>query len=433
MKKIVLAEVSEKSPAALCASLTFLLALNFSSLPLPVLAQGKALPKAGFSNYSRLPSVGGVHLQEGEDRPAGAPENIYNPGEPSLQHKLVRWEARHMPLKVYVSPGKRLQEEAIQTINAQRPQEVLSMLSTNPQSLLNLADCPGWTPELSAAAIHGIEQWKEFQNEGLFSFEFVNDPSLANIFLFWTDRFTGDEGVGGVSTDGNTVAVLYDANEVHSKEAGLGKPIQGTPVIIELRVSDSFDKIQKNAAHEFGHALGIKEHSPYNQDLMCVNGIARLLSNADKATIRWLYKQRPQYIMLPPVLPRFSAAYPAQSSKNTVSQNDAPPQDSGSGSSYRVNLNQSRAEAENPAPESSRQINYERKIPARESLPEKQVYQSPLRDKNGFLIDPLKVEKKVERVKKNKEAKSREKTERAQTENTDESSKAEPEKASDGY
>lgn len=279
----------------------------------PTMAQTRSLPKANFSNYSgnqsNLPNAGGLSLQEGQDRPRGAPAEVYNPGEPSLQHKLVRWESRFMPLKVWISPGKKLSDKPISQINQTRPQEVLGLMKSDP-SFSSLQQCAGWTPGMSSAAAVGIEQWKEFQGEGLFSFEFVEDPTLANILLFWSDGFTGDEGVGGVSTGGNTVAVLYDANEVRAKEAANGgQPLQGTPVIIELRADESFDKLQGRAAHEFGHALGIKEHSPFNQDLMCVNGIVRQLSPSDKATIRWLYRQRTPLLMLPPVIARGGGAY----------------------------------------------------------------------------------------------------------------------------
>lgn len=289
--------------------------LTLSITSSPVNAQSRALPKAGFNNYSgaALPNAGGLSLQQGDSRPAGAPPQVYNPGEPTLGHKLVHWEAKYMPLRIWISPGKKLTEEPISQINAQRPQEVLALLKADP-TFSSLAACSGWTPSLNAAVQSGIEQWREFQNEGLFSFEFVDDPTKANIFVFWTERFVGDEGAGGVSTAGNTVAVLYDANEVRAKEASYGGQLPGTPVIIELRSNnETYDKLQARAAHEFGHALGIKEHSPFNEDLMCVNGIANTLSTSDKATIRWLYKQRPQYVMLPPVLAAGQAAQQAQS------------------------------------------------------------------------------------------------------------------------
>ena len=297
-------------------------------------AQAQSRPVSRFNTYSGngspLPSGAGLRLQEGQERPKGAPAGVYNPGEPKLNYKLVRWESRFMPLKVWISPGKKLEEEPISLINAQRPQEVLQLLRGDP-TLNSLPQCPRWDQEMTSAAKSGIEQWKEFENEGLFSFVFVDDPSMANIFLFWTERFVGDEGVGGVSTGGNTVAVLYDAREVHTREAAAGQPLQGTPVIMELQVLPDYEKLQARVAHEFGHALGIKEHSPFNEDLMCVNGIAKYLSASDKATIRWLYHQQPAYVMLPPVLPRFAAQPPANGQAAQQSANNDTGQRSGGG------------------------------------------------------------------------------------------------------
>jgi predicted Zn-dependent protease len=51
------------------------------------------------------------------------------------------------------------------------------------------------------------------------------------------------------------------------------------------------------SAHEFGHALGIKAHSPYRDDIMHENRIVNQLSPADKTTIRNLYRSKPAYVM----------------------------------------------------------------------------------------------------------------------------------------
>ena len=57
------------------------------------------------------------------------------------------------------------------------------------------------------------------------------------------------------------------------------------------------EKMIGSAAHEFGHALGIKAHSPYRDDLMYENNVVNRLSPADKSTIRYLYKTKPGYVM----------------------------------------------------------------------------------------------------------------------------------------
>lgn len=271
----------------------------------PASAQNKALPRAGFSNYSganinNLPSAGGVHLGEGEDRKLNAPPEVYNPGEKQLGMKLVRWESRHMPIRVWVSEGGKLPEEPFSELQAHRPQEVLQMMLSG-RDLRSLPQCPGWTPDMTQAAINGIEQWRELQNEGLFAFEFVDEPSRAQVMVFWVDRFVDSDAPGGSSVHGNTSATLFDANLVHNVERRDGRPAQGAPVIIELKVNGEPDRLQADTAHEFGHALGIKEHSPYRQDIMCVNRQTLMLSPSDKATMRWLYRQPVQFVMLPPV------------------------------------------------------------------------------------------------------------------------------------
>jgi hypothetical protein len=272
------------------------------SLPPAALAQNRSLPRAGFNTYNGgpLPNAGGIHLGGGDERAANAPPEVYNPGEKQLEMKTVRWENRHMPLRVWISPGGKLPEEPFSQVQAHRPQEVLNMLMSG-QDLAALPQCPGFSPEMVQSAANGIEQWRPFQNEGLFSFQFVDDPSQAQIMVFWVDRFIDSEQPGGSSVHGNTVATLFDADLVHTTEARDRRPVQGAPVIIELKVNGETDKLQADAAHEFGHALGIKEHSPYRQDIMFVNRQVMFLSPSDKATIRWLYKQRTPYVMLPPV------------------------------------------------------------------------------------------------------------------------------------
>ncbi len=317
---------------------SILLCLSLGLLMAPsAIAQNKALPRSGFSNYSganmnNLPSAGGVHLGDGEDRNLNAPPEVYPPGEKQLGMKLVRWEPRHMPIRVWVSPGGRLPEEPFSEIQANRPREVLNMMLAG-QDLNNMPQCPGWTSDMTQAAINGIEQWRELQNEGLFAFEFVDDPSRAQVLVFWVDRFVDSDSPGGSSVHGNTSATLFDANLVHNVERRDGRPAQGAPVIIELKVNGEPGKLQADTAHEFGHALGIKEHSPYRQDIMCVNRQTLVLSPSDKATMRWLYRQAPQFVMLPPVNMPSVARQPAAPQQAAVQE---PEQPSGTGR-YKVN------------------------------------------------------------------------------------------------
>ncbi|MBY0359329.1 MAG: matrixin family metalloprotease [Candidatus Obscuribacterales bacterium] len=261
-------------------------------------AQSKALPKANFGNYStdnELPQAAGLHLAPGLNRKAGAPAEIYNPGEPSLGMKLVQWDRRRLPLKVWISMGKKLPEESFATLQASRPDEVYQML-VEPKSIWELPDCPGWTQDMNVAVANGIEQWREFENEGLISFGFVDRPEDANVLVFFVDHFVDADSPGGISVHANTSAKVFDANVIRQALAG-GKMIPRYPVVIEMQVNPELYRLQADAAHEFGHALGIKAHSPYREDIMHENRQVDILSASDKATLRWLYRQRPTFLM----------------------------------------------------------------------------------------------------------------------------------------
>lgn len=317
-------------------------ALTMCVLAPAAIAQQRALPRAGFGNYtggdpSSLPGAGGVHLNEGMDRRGNAAE-VYNPGEEKLGMKLIRWDQRHLPLKVWISPGKKLPEEPFNELTANRPDEVRDMLLSNPQSFFALPQCSGWNPTMARAAVDGIEQWKELQNEGVIAFEYVDNPALAQIMVFWVDRFIDAAGPGGNNVHGNTCATAFDVNAVRSAESRNGKPAQGSPVVIELRVNPDTEKLQADSAHEFGHALGIKSHSPYRQDIMYRYRTVSLLSPSDKATMRWLYRQPLQYVMLPPVV---SAQLIQQAAAPVMQQQSPPPEETAvvpenSGGRYKV-------------------------------------------------------------------------------------------------
>jgi predicted Zn-dependent protease len=111
--------------------------------------------------------------------------------------------------------------------------------------------------------------------------------------VFFVDAFKEGSEPGGIMIGGNTAAEVYPIALAHSMK------IKQKPVIIELStmVNSTPEKLIGASAHEFGHALGIKEHSPYRQDIMFKDRVVDQLSPADKATIRWLYHRLPQYVM----------------------------------------------------------------------------------------------------------------------------------------
>lgn len=284
------------------ALLTFA-ALGFSLTSLAVVfcptagAQYRNLPRAGFGDSpSALPKVNGLHLTDGQERSSGpgpnAPGQPYNPGEPSLQMQLVRWEPKKMPLLIWISPGIKLPEVPFSEIQSTRVDMVTSMLH-QPNPFAGCTQAPRWTPDTNDQVAAGIEQWREFEKEGLFSFMFTDDPRAAHILVFFVDNFKDSSAPGGISVGGNTCAQVYPYAQAQKIK------IPQKPVVIELStfVNSTPQKMQGSTAHEFGHALGIKAHSPYREDIMNVDRVFDYLSPSDKATIRYLYHKTPQWVM----------------------------------------------------------------------------------------------------------------------------------------
>ncbi len=239
-----------------------------------------------------LPSSYGMHLTAGLDRKNGAAIEPYNPGEPDKNMALVRWEKKSMPLLIWISPGIKLPECGLSELKNTRVDFVTQLLQ-NADPFLGLTQAPGWTPQTNDQVATGIEQWRQFENEGLFSFAFTDNPRNAHICIFFNDTFKNGSAPGGIAIGGNTCAQIYPISLAHSMN------IRQKPVVIELStlVNSTAQRMIGASAHEFGHALGIKAHSPYREDLMYEDRVVDSLSEADKATIRWLYHQEPQFVM----------------------------------------------------------------------------------------------------------------------------------------
>jgi len=284
------------------------LLLSYSCIEAVANPPYKNLPKASFNSYSQQPGGGGgsnnssgsalplstgMHLSPGLERRRNAPVERYDPGEPTLHMQLVRWEQRKMPLLVWISPGLQLPACSFDQLQSTRVEQVSDMLRDPSNPLASMPQAKGWTPEINDQIAAGIEQWRGFQNEGLFSFMFTDDPHNANVVVFFVDSFKEADSPGGIMVGGNTSAQVYPVTQAQQMK------IAQKPVVIELSLLvDSTDqKMQGAAAHEFGHALGIKAHSPYREDIMYADRVVDHLSPADKATIRYLYRSKPQWVL----------------------------------------------------------------------------------------------------------------------------------------
>jgi hypothetical protein len=220
---------------------------------------------------------------------------------------VIHWVSDQMPLKVYVSPGtsldsfidERLGAPSTNVDNIATWPDLVANVAENTDQLNNLPKADGFVPEHYDAAIQGISLWKAFEREGLFSFQFTNDPADADIYVFWTKHFVNKLGLALFENDirGYTAKRSFSYCLIQQ-----GKHADFRPVVTLLRTTDSsgnpmpISKMKAAAAHEFGHALGIEGHSTNPNDLMSVYYGHGVISGNDAATIRYLYHLTPDLI-----------------------------------------------------------------------------------------------------------------------------------------
>lgn len=309
--------------------------LHTSSIACLAIVLISALPGAAqFKNrYTNLPSVTGFGAA-GQGRPQQARPQQAQPARPQAAggrtqpkqatgtgvypefrsaHGVIRWIPEQMPLKVWVSNGlstdsilnPQLGAPYINVDHVNQWPGFVAQILQNPAQLGSLSQARGYVPEHRAAAIEGINFWKRFEKEGLFSFDFTDDPMEADIHVFFVHHFVGQQGMELFSSD---IRGYTSKNCFPYKAIMEGKSANFQPVVILLRCTEK-QRLQNNpdqpmplakmraaAAHEFGHALGIDGHSKNPGDLMSMYYGNGVLSPGDIATIRYLYKCTPDLI-----------------------------------------------------------------------------------------------------------------------------------------
>lgn len=220
---------------------------------------------------------------------------------------VIRWIPDQMPLKVYVSHGLTLDgiidpelgAPMTNVDNKAKWPDLVASVVQNPETMQNLPVANGFVPDHYQAAVQGIGSWKAFEKENLFSFQFTDDPGDADIYVFWTNHFVNKLGLGLFAQDIRG----YTSKESFSYKAIMsGKQAMFKPVVTLLRTTEGqgqampFVKMKASAAHEFGHALGIEEHSTNPNDLMSLYYGHGVISPNDAATIRYLYHLTPDLI-----------------------------------------------------------------------------------------------------------------------------------------
>ena len=78
---------------------------------------------------------------------------------------------------------------------------LVASILENPGKLKALPKTQGFLPQHRQAALEGINFWKAFEKEGLFSFELTDNPMEADIHVFWVNHFVNRLGLALFSND----------------------------------------------------------------------------------------------------------------------------------------------------------------------------------------------------------------------------------------
>lgn len=281
------------TPAAKAGIILLLSAVWLATALIPpdrALAQGRhAGGRAGQRVSAKKPSAGGVYP---EFRRADGRNN--------------HWIKEQMPLRVYVSHGQaidgfideQLGAPIANTSNVAGWPTLVAQILNTPGQIQNLPAAQGYSEQHYAAALQGINSWKPLEQEGLFSYQLVNEPD-ADIFVFWVHHFVDKTGMGLFAGDirGYTSMDVFPYQQIMA-----GAKADFKPVVIMLRTTEGngapmpLNKMRASAAHEFGHALGIANHSRNPADLMSLYYGYGVVSANDAATMRYLYHLPPDLI-----------------------------------------------------------------------------------------------------------------------------------------
>lgn len=231
-----------------------------------------------------------------------------------LNGKPDHWISDQMPVKVWVSRGLTLDGVVdnngiplTNTSNRDNWPDLVVQVMSKPEQLQTLPLATGYSDPQYQAAVEGINMWKSLEREGLYSFQLTDNPEEADIYVFWTPHFVNKLGLALFENDirGYTAvhALPYEQVQSAMKRGDLALVRRSLkPVVTFLRTQEqdstpiSYGKMRASAAHEFGHALGIADHSPNRYDLMSVYYGSGVISPNDAATMRYLYRTVPYYM-----------------------------------------------------------------------------------------------------------------------------------------
>ena len=170
----------------------------------------------------------------------------------------------------------------------------------------SFADTRGNMRDLVGTSLH---VWEQQFLYGEFTGTLVTDSTAADVIVIWEDSIPPDvppDTAGALAAcDGLTQYVVdstpaMSASDSTGTQAGGEPPLTMTePIRVQLRVRPGFTEaqvaacMQRIAAHELGHTLGILTHSPAATDLMYGTPPTAVPTHRDRNTAQVLYHTTP--------------------------------------------------------------------------------------------------------------------------------------------
>ncbi len=199
---------------------------------------------------------------------------------------FFRWTKERMPIRIYLSHGEQLPNGYVGAELTDAKLKEVGAWLRNPSFVTKLKVNRHYRDEYGVGVKSGLSEWAWADTEGCLKYSIVDDPSHADLLVFYCPSLPGNAPGWTVRSAGKYEPVIVQ----FAIEYFYRLPLHLWPVIIK-----------SISGHEFGHAFGLAD-SPFKRDLMHpperIDYVNRgtdqsgfnTVTNSDASTLRALYE-----------------------------------------------------------------------------------------------------------------------------------------------